>query len=243
MLGTLWRQTQDKAGTIGGYSSYYKEGRQADPNRNKGRVNQMSRRVSSLIGMMGILASLFIGSTNIAANSAGEDPFYDYTICVTTQHLERQFKFKGSQLEDKIDRLDADVYDKDNEQNAAPYKSLWYAQGKPLGLEMFNQLAVEKGHGVCLRIKHKKENASQDEMKAAANAILRLWVDARLNQSAVLTVKVPGSSFYTIIDNLRQQGMETSPESNEDAGNINESMTLLIESEDAGQKHQRLTYR
>ena len=201
----------------------------------------MSRRVLSLIGMMAVLTSLFFCNIN-AANSANEDTFYDYTICITTQHLERQFKFKGSQFEDKIDRLDADVYDKDHEENSAPYKSLWYAQGKPLGLEMFNQLAVEKGHGVCVRIKHKTQNPSEAEIKAAANAILRMWVDARMNQSAVIVVKVPGDSFYSIIENLRNQGMTAASEAG-DAEQNNEPMTLLIQSESAGQKHQRLAYK
>lgn len=201
----------------------------------------MSRRVSSLIGMMVVLASMLVSSNN-APSSAEVDKLYDYTICLTTQHLDRQFKFKGSQLEDKIDRLDADVYVKDDEENASPYKSLWYAQGKPLGLEMFNQLAVEKGHGVCLRVKHKTAQPSQAEVKAAANAILRMWVDARLNQSAVIVVKVPGDSFYSIIDDLRNQGMAVAPEL-ELGAEGNDSMTLLIESDSVGQKHQRLTYR
>ncbi|MBX9686982.1 MAG: hypothetical protein K2X27_09785 [Candidatus Obscuribacterales bacterium] len=201
----------------------------------------MLRRVVSLIEMTFVLVLLLLNTGN-AAKSANEDTFYDYTICVTTQHLERQFKFKGSQFENKIERLDADVYDKDNEQNSVPYKSLWYWQGKPLGLEMFKHLPVERGHGVCLRIKHKTSNPSEAEKKAAANAILRLWVDARLNQSAVITVKVPGDSFYSIIENLRLQGMDVAAEA-KDGEDINESMTLLIESEAIGQKHQRLAYR
>lgn len=201
----------------------------------------MTRRALSLITMMGIFAGLLF-STNNAPSSAQEAKLYDYTICVTTQHLDRQFKFKGSQMEDKIDRLDANVYDKDNEENSSPYKSLWYSQGKPLGLEMFNHLAVERGHGVCLRVKHKNANPSQAEMKAAANAILRLWVDARLNQSAVVVVKLPGDSFYQIIDDLRNQGMDVAQKA-ELGGEIAESMTLLIESDAVGQKHQRLCYR
>lgn len=200
----------------------------------------MSRQVSSLIGIMVVLVSLFISSSNMSS-LADIDELYDYTICITTQHLERQFKFKGSMLENKVDRLDADVYDKDNEGNAAAYKSLWYSEGKPLGLEMFNRLAVERGRGVCLKIKHKTQNPSQAEMRAAANAILRLWVDARLNQSAVIIVKVPGDSFYSIIEDLRNQGME--PAAPVQNGTENNPMSLLIESDSAGQKHERLCYR
>lgn len=200
----------------------------------------MARRISSVITTILVLVSMLIASSN-AASSAKVGDLYDYTICMTTQHLERQFKFKGSQFQDKIDRIDADIYDKDNEQNATPYKSIWYSQGKPMGLEMFNRLSVEKGHGVCLRIKHKTNNPTQEEMKAAANAILRLWVDARLNQSAVIIVKVPGDSFYTIIENLRNQGMDIAQEPN--GWDVNEPMTLLIESDAVGQKHQRLAYR
>lgn len=201
----------------------------------------MARRVLSLIGMLVVFFSLQFSSNN-TANCAQLDDLYDYTICITTQQLERQFKFKGSQFEDKIDRLDVDVYDKDNEQNANSYKSFWYAEGKPLGLELFHPLAVERGHGVCVRVKHKTQSPTQAEMRAAANAILRLWVDARLNQSAVIVVKVPGDSFYTIVDDLRNQGMEVAPEVPNGA-DVNEPMTLLIESDSVGQKHQRLAYR
>lgn len=201
----------------------------------------MTRPILSIIGMVAVFTSLLLASNN-NPGCAQVAELYDYTICITTQHLDRQFKFRGSQMEDKIDRLDADVYDKDNEQNAAPYKSLWSSQGRPLGLEMFNQFAVAKGHAVCMKIKHKNANPTDGEMKAAANAILRLWVDSRLNQSAVIVVKVPGDSFYSIIDDLRNQGMDVAAEV-QNGEDINEPMTLLIESDAAGQKHQRLAYR
>lgn len=197
----------------------------------------MARLVSVISILIALISMIFV--SNNAPTRAEGNTLYDYTVCLTTQHLERQFKFKGSQLENKIDRLDVDVYDRDNEQNAAPYESLWYSQGRPLGMELFNKLQVEKGHGVCLKVKH-KSSGSDDEIKAAANAIMRLWVDTRLNQSAVIIVKVPGDSYYLFIEYLRNHGMTNAPEV-ENGLEVNAPMTLLVQSESSGQS-QRLAY-
>ncbi len=198
----------------------------------------MLRQMKAL-GMLIALALSTAAST--IPTYADQGPLYDWTVSIRTQHLERQFKYAGSKISDKVDRLDADIYDRDNEKNARPYESLWYFEGKPLGLELFNRFFVERAHGVCIRITHKTATPAESELRAAANAILRVWVDAQINQSASFIVKVPSNSFYTIISYLQNMGMERGAELPPEQL-ATTPMTLLVQSELPGQE-QRLTYR
>lgn len=201
--------------------------------------NRQSIRLAQIVGAVGVFFLMLFGLT-ASAGHAQEHKLYDWTVCITTQHLERQFKFKESRFENKVDRLDADIYYLDHENEANPYESLWYCDGKPLGLELFNRFSVEKGHGICIRVKHKNGDPEESEMKAAANAILRVWVDARLNQSASFVVKVPASSFYQIVDELRMQGM-TRLQNPTDI-TVNDPLTLLVQAESSGAS-ERMVYR
>ncbi len=198
--------------------------------------------MARLLTLVGLLVALALSMLLASMPTFGADnPLYDWTVSITTQHLERQFKFNGSRMENKVDRLDVDIYSRDNEKDASSYESMWYYEGKPLGLELFNQFGVEKGHGICIQIKHKTDTPTDAELKAAANAILRVWLDAHLNQSATIIVKVPSNSFFQIVGDLQNQGLDSAPEV-PGGQDVNAPMSLLIQSETTGQR-QRLSYR
>src|SRR5947208_3542065 len=122
----------------------------------------MQRRLT-LLGIIAAVMLSICGPTS-APTYAEEAPLYDWTVSIKTQHLERQFKFEGSRLKDKVDRLDADIYYRDNEKEANPYESMWYYEGQPLGLELFNKFFIQKGQGVCIRIKHATANPTDAEL-------------------------------------------------------------------------------
>ncbi len=191
----------------------------------------MDRRLTltGTISTLAILASCLFS----APTQAEEKPLYDWTVQIETKRLERQFEYEGSHLR-LVERLDVDYYYQDQAKAKTIYESAWYHNGKPLGLERFNYFNVPPGQGVCIKVVHKTENPTAEEQQAAANMIVRVWMEAYLNRSGVVMVKVPQRSFSQIINYLHGQGYVTTPETApEDQGNI--PMQLLVEAEQTGQ--------
>lgn len=182
--------------------------------------------------LLGMLAALSFSCCATSTPSYAEEgaSLYDWTMCIQTQRLERQFEYDRSNLRD-VDRLDVDFYTKDEEEKAVEYESLWYHKGRPIGLERFNPLLIPRGQNICIRVTHKTDSPTNEETQAAGNMILRVMLDAQLNQSAIQTVKVPQRSFWTIINYLHSKGCVTAPQNQQ--GNV--KILLHIESEPKGQ--------
>lgn len=203
----------------------------------KGEIKM--RPTMTILAFAAALTSTLCGAVNLPALS--EDAlFYDWTVNIQTQHLDRQFQYEGSTLKDKIDRLDVDIYYRDDKSTSTAYESLWYFEGKPLGLELFNKFFVKPGQGVCVSVTHRSNTPSAEEMNAAANAIMRIWVDSQLNQNAVIMVRVPQRSFSSIVSSLQRQGMVETPNVSPDQLK-NIPKRLYVESEPRGLE-QRLNY-
>ncbi|HEY9785477.1 MAG TPA: hypothetical protein V6D17_08760 [Candidatus Obscuribacterales bacterium] len=99
---------------------------------------------------------------------------------------------------------------------------------------------MPKGSGVCIQISHKNDRPESGEVKAAANMILRLWVDAQVNNLPIVLVKVPSQSFNSIISELQMVNCSQVPEGVLEDGQP-AVMSLLIVTERDGQKA-RLKY-
>lgn len=180
--------------------------------------------------------AIMIGTFCCNYADAEQAPLYDWTVVVQTRQLERQFKYKRSSMEDQIYRLDVDYFRGDDEtkEPSTAYETMWYHNDSPLGLERFNAFGVTQGQSVCIRIKHKTNAPTDREVQAAGNIIMRLWLEARLNQSGVTIIKVPEQSFAGIIEYLHSKGYSNTP-SNDPAVLVNYPMRLHIESDVTGQ--------
>jgi hypothetical protein len=131
---------------------------------------------------------------------AGFQP-YNWVVTIDTEEIPGQFQYAGSTLRPLV--LARVSYARTDGSDAEPYENLWFCDGKPFGLERFNNLNVGKGQGVALRITHKSIVPQPWENKAAAKSIVRLLLDVRINNSMLQTVILPDDSFIGILAELQ----------------------------------------
>lgn len=184
-----------------------------------------------------ILGTLTACMTLLLSQSTGLCSFdqkpYDWTMDIKTQQLERQFDYPGSTLKPVV-KTEMQYYPTAAEDTKTKYEYIWYANGKPLGLERLHKLEITEGDGISIRVLHKTNSPTSGEFKAAANAVLRVLVDAYLNKNAVVTVRVPADSFNGITNELRNN-----PHINTGWGGaddpVDSSLPIFVQAEPSGQ--------
>jgi len=161
---------------------------------------------------------------------------YDWVVQVDTLKLKRQFEYSGSSL-NPVEKLEVTWHPADKKDNVTKYEHIWYHDGKPIGMEKIRKLDIEKGEGVAIEIKHKDNNASEAEKKAAANAIIRLTLDAYLNKNTVAAVRVPIASFSAISNRIQELGFHIADNKNVDTDvQYKSDMTINLFSVPDGEK-------
>ncbi|HEY9786687.1 MAG TPA: hypothetical protein V6D17_14895, partial [Candidatus Obscuribacterales bacterium] len=127
---------------------------------------------------------------------------YDWIIQVQTEPLANFLDFPGSRLRPMVKAKV--TYRKADATSAQPiaYEDLFYHYWNALGMRRYRSLALGTGDQVAIRVSHKNNRASNAETSAAANAILRVFVDAYLKGNSVANIIVPAESMPQIIDEL-----------------------------------------
>src|SRR5262249_2474847 len=159
----------------------------------------------------------------------------DWTVKLKTEELDRYFEYTKSALR-PLDKVQADVYQADDEKSAKTYEKMWFHEGKTFGLERLKSFDVTKGETLRVVITHKNAKATPGETKAAANAILRIWLDAQLNKNPLVVVTVPAQSLQPIADELQTKHkltiMPDEPVIDGKEKAIDTTMNLLLEADD-----------
>jgi hypothetical protein len=196
----------------------------------------VSKKIVLLLAMT--LASGYLSTKPCPADDAA-GAGHDWTVRLSTQQLAQAFSYKGAALF-PVDRIDATYY-KNDQSSSVKYEKLWYHAGKPVGLERQGAFGnasgqgIPAGEGVFIEVINKNGMPQDGELKAAANAIMRIWIDAYLNHSPLITVKVPAHSFNSIEGYLETQRCVEIP-----AGNVEQTrtgtMNFLLISEPKGLK-------
>lgn len=156
------------------------------------------------ISVLGFVATTAYGDEQIARP-------YDWTVELETRHMQDYFKYTGCQIKD-IDKVRVTYQHTPTAENPDPaktqYENFWYHDGKPLGMERQHDYEISQGDGVSILVKHRNDEVTDEECKAAANAILRVTLDSYLNKNAVVNVRIPDSSFDRVRDALIDQGCQ-----------------------------------
>lgn len=203
----------------------------------------MNRRITTTFAAVLVLAAV-IGSN--AARGAGIhlDKPYDWTVEVKTNPLPHHFEYHESHVHG-IERLHVTyqhtVTDDYPEPEKVKYEEIWYHKGKPLGLERKHKFEVSKGDGVSLLVTHKESSATNEECKAAANAIMRLILDANVNKNAVVNVRVQPDSFDRIRAALEELGC-TSDIAGADEHTLATAINIFLQTEPDADQTQILYY-
>jgi hypothetical protein len=188
----------------------------------------------------GFALALTIGTLSnpqaaLASDSIGGLQSFDWVIQVQTEQVQDKFAYKACKLF-PLDSVAVNYYSVVKPNDSVKYEKLWYHDGKPIGLERKHTLGIPQGDGVCIRIAlNKSGRLEQSENKAAANAIMRLWLDTQVNPSPLVIVKVPATSFTSIVDVLQRDyhcSESTSKPNEQGSSNITK---MRLESEPEGQ--------
>jgi hypothetical protein len=133
---------------------------------------------------------------------AQANPAYNWLITIETEFLNKHFDFDGTALKSLVE-TSISTAATNGAGTAYGYEDMWYCNGKPYGLERYGALSITPGDGVAIEVVHSTNQPALAEIKAAADAILRMLVDARLNHNIVHVVIVPANSFQSILAELQ----------------------------------------
>lgn len=166
------------------------------------------------------------------ATYAGDD---DWIVNIQTEELRNQFQYRGSRLT-TVAKVNVAYSSRSGEQKM--FERLWYADGKPIGLERLGPFALTKAEGAIIEVKHLKQPEVQQE-KAAANAILRLMLNAYHNSNAIVYIKLPDDSFDAICNELEKLNCVEKNTPVDEASKA--KLTLALETQ-SGSKERHLYY-
>jgi hypothetical protein len=133
---------------------------------------------------------------------------YSWLVKIETDDMPSFFKYPGSKLapfvESRIWFGKINVNDPTNF-DPTKYETFWYCKGRAFGLDRHTTLGIDPGVAVGMQISYKNIDPKEEDYRAAANSILRVLVDLRVNHCMLTTVTVPDQSWGTIINALAEE--------------------------------------
>lgn len=199
-----------------------------------GTLRSLKKVVAGLVTVAGLASAMAMTATPSARADLVDLP-YDWVFQVETKPLPKQFEYQGSPLK-PVEKIDIKYHPAKSADDKTTYEYLWYHDGKALGLERAKKFDIPQGDSIAIQVKHKNDSSTAGEEKAAANAILRVTLDAYLNKNAVALVKLPSDSFYDISGHLQSQGLQVAPDMAAEGTPLESSLTLFLVSEPEGIK-------
>lgn len=119
------------------------------------------------------------------------------------------------------------------EKDVKKYEVLWYRRGDPVGMRRLGSLAFQAPQKIALHVMHSSYPVEDDEIKAAADACLRLFLDLHARTMSPSAIVVPKQSFNAFVQRMNQLGFYSAeePEPNQP---VQASIILSVESEPPG---------
>jgi len=155
----------------------------------------MHNRVKMMI--MGLIITA--GCVGFLPARAGWTP-YDWLITIELTENPNQLDYKDSSLspvtEARISYATADG------SNSTDYETIWFGNGKAYGIEREEDFSIGDGQGVAIKIVHDGSLPTNADLHAAANAIIRMYLDVHASRNNFQFVIVPDDSFSGIISAL-----------------------------------------
>lgn len=158
---------------------------------------------------------------------------YDWEVNIKTEPLKDYLSYSGSSFKPIIKA--AVTYKDTDKGTTTQYEDLWYRGCDPVGMKRFHRFQVRSGDGVAIKVTHKSSSVDNAETCAAANAIVRLLLDAYLNGNSVIAVIVPANSFTFIASNLQRMNFYVAGPATPDQPEYS-AIVLELQSEPPGNK-------
>ncbi len=144
------------------------------------------------------LAAIGLPSSGAFLNS------YDYVFLIETEHLEDEFEYQGSKLGPVVKASVS--YQQPGQGKPIRYESLWYHGWQVLGCKRLNEISLGGTKQVAIEVRHKERKAGREENAAAANALMRIFLDVSMAKSCVSTFVVPDNEIGAIEKELAEAG-------------------------------------
>lgn len=192
----------------------------------------MSKRRQLAAGFAAVIAcAAFLLLPRVLAE--GLDRTYDWIITIETEKLKGFLDQKKSTLKPIIK---ATISYKPGTGGApTKFEELFYRNWIALGMRRYKPLSLGNSDQVAIVVTHKHSQSTPEETNAAANAIVRLFVDAYLKGNAVTNVIVPDASLGQIVQNLKQANFYPGNDDTPDQPNFS-SLVLHLESTSGANK-------
>lgn len=87
-----------------------------------------------------------------------------------------------------------------------PYEDFWYIGSEFIGCRRQRGFELPSHRDVVIRLTHRNKKAGQDEACAGANAIVRMLLEAQLNDDFLNVAQVPVESFPAIVKGMEKNG-------------------------------------
>jgi hypothetical protein len=131
-----------------------------------------------------------------------DDNWQDWQVNISCTKLNDYPDYRGSRLR-PLTKV-AVTYAQPVHKTQVLYEELTYATSRAIGCRrLVNPIGITPGTAGIIKV----VNTPPVEGYAAANAILRTWLDVSQNKCMLKYVYVPHASFTTIIQALCDQGM------------------------------------
>lgn len=117
-----------------------------------------------------------------------------------------------------------------SESKSNKYEVIWYRKGDPVGLRRLSGLSFRAPQRIALHVLHANQPAGDDDVKAAANVCLRLYLELYGKGMAPSAIVVPRQSFNSFVQRMNQLNFYSAeePEPNQP---VRSSIVLAVESE------------
>lgn len=119
------------------------------------------------------------------------------------------------------------------EKNSKKYEVIWYRKGDPIGVRRLNGLAFQAPQRIALHVLHSSLPASDDDVKSAANACLRLYLELYAKTMSPSAIVVPKQSFNSFVQRMNQLNFYSAEEPEPNTP-VRTSIILSVESEPPG---------
>lgn len=147
----------------------------------------------------------------------------DWTISITTKEIAKCLDYPDSKLQPLVratikfeqglaprseeeQELAKAGYITEEEVALSLYEDIYYSRSTPVGLRRYNKLGIRPGTPGTIKITLSDSRLRQEEAHAAANATVRIFLDAYLKKSALRTIFVPRDNFDLFVEGLQRYG-------------------------------------
>jgi hypothetical protein len=133
---------------------------------------------------------------------------YACVVEIETEEVEDYMTFPGSQL-GPVTKATVSYHlnddDSGDQSGIVKYEVLWYGSRDPLGCQVFHPLAVREGTDTQIVLRSKESSPRSLEMEAAANALVRVYLDLAFRSALVNSVSLGDASLGPVVSALARE--------------------------------------